>query len=65
MTTRRVRELSVRDARQEFAATINEASARGAITYLTSRGRRIAAIVPLAVADAAVEQDAHDQPPDA
>lgn len=47
-------EKSVREARDGFADVLNAAVA-GEITYITSRGRRIAAIVPLAVADQAVK----------
>jgi prevent-host-death family protein len=50
-------ELSVADARRNFADVLNDASARGRITYITSRGRRVAAVVPLPVAEAAE----HDQ----
>ena len=46
-------ELSVADARRQFADVLNSASARGRITYITSRGRRVAAIVPLSVAEGA------------
>ncbi|MFB6500524.1 MULTISPECIES: type II toxin-antitoxin system prevent-host-death family antitoxin [unclassified Streptomyces] len=46
------KELSVTDARRDFAEVLNDASARGQITYITSRGRRIAAVVPLSVAEA-------------
>jgi prevent-host-death family protein len=48
-------ELSVAETRKHLADVLNEASARGRITYITSRGRRVAAIVPLAVAEAADE----------
>ncbi|MFY1686376.1 type II toxin-antitoxin system Phd/YefM family antitoxin [Plantactinospora sp. WMMB782] len=47
-------ERSVRDAREHFADVLYAAAA-GRVTYITSRGRRIAAVVPLAVADDAVE----------
>ncbi|GAA0922618.1 type II toxin-antitoxin system prevent-host-death family antitoxin [Streptomyces thermoalcalitolerans] len=46
-------DLSVADARRRFADVLNAASARGRITYITSRGRRVAAVVPLPVAEAA------------
>jgi prevent-host-death family protein len=42
-------ELSVREVREHLADAIN-AAIRGQVTYITSRGRRVAAIVPLAVA---------------
>jgi prevent-host-death family protein len=40
---------SVRELRSELADVLNAAVA-GEITYVTSRGRRIAAVVPLPVA---------------
>ena len=42
---------SAREAREHFADVINDAI-RGRVTYITSNGRRVAAIVPLAVAEA-------------
>lgn len=51
-------EMSTADARAHLADVINAAGIRGRITYLTSRGRRVAAIVPVAVAEAA-ENHAH------
>jgi prevent-host-death family protein len=44
---------SVREVRAELADILNSAAVHGAITYVTSRGRRIAAIVPVMVAEAA------------
>lgn len=44
-------DMSVADARRQFADVLNAASAHGRITYITSRGRRIAAVVPLPVAE--------------
>jgi prevent-host-death family protein len=44
-------ELSIADFRKRIADVLNDVSARGRIVYITSRGRRIAAIVPLAVAE--------------
>jgi prevent-host-death family protein len=48
-------EMSVADARRQFADVLNDA-VRGHITYVTNRGRRIAAIVPVAIAEAAEER---------
>lgn len=45
-------EKSVRDARAQFADVINDA-VRGHVTYITSNGRRVAAVVPLPIAEAA------------
>ncbi len=50
-------EKSVRDVRANIADVIHDASVRGQITYITSRGRRVAAVVPVPVAEAA-EHDA-------
>jgi prevent-host-death family protein len=47
--------MSVRDARTHFADVLYRAAA-GRITYVTSRGRRIAAVVPLAVAEDAEDE---------
>ncbi len=48
-------EKSVRDTREHLADVLYDAAA-GRVTYVTSRGRRIAAVVPLSVADSAVEE---------
>ena len=40
------RERSAREAREHFADVINDAI-QGRITYITSHGRRVAAVVPL------------------
>ncbi|MFJ6559921.1 type II toxin-antitoxin system prevent-host-death family antitoxin [Streptomyces sp. NPDC091412] len=56
--TERSEEMSVADARRQFADVLNAASARGQITYITSRGRRVAAVVPLPIAEAADQTDA-------
>jgi prevent-host-death family protein len=53
----RATEVSVRDARQHFADVLYRAAA-GRITYITSRGRRIAAVVPLAMAEEAEDDGA-------
>lgn len=47
------KEVSVRELRASAADVLNDAAARGVITYITNRGRRIAAVVPLAVGEAA------------
>ena len=44
-------ERSAREVREHLADVINDAI-RGRVTYITSNGRRVAAIVPLAVAEA-------------
>lgn len=50
-------EMSTADARRNFAEVVNAAAARGRITYITSRGRRVAAVVPLAVAEQAEAEE--------
>lgn len=45
-------EKSVAEVRSQLAEVINEASVRGRITYITNRSRRVAAIVPVPVAEA-------------
>lgn len=49
-------EMSAAEARQRFADVLNAASARGRITYITSRSRRVAAVVPLSIAERAEEE---------
>lgn len=46
-------ERSVRDLRAGLADVLNAAAVHGTITYITSRGRRIAAVVPVPVAEEA------------
>lgn len=53
MKARIVKEMGIRDAREDFADLVNEAAVRNTITYLTNRGRRVAAVVPLDIAEAA------------
>lgn len=58
MTERREsppREMSVADVRASLADVLNDASAHGRITYVTSRGRPIALIGPLSLDHDAVE----------
>lgn len=43
-------ERTTRDVRGHLADVINDAI-RGRVTYITSNGRRVAAIVPLAITD--------------
>lgn len=48
-------ELSTAEVRANLAEVVHAASVRDRITYITSRGRRVAAVVPLPVAEAADE----------
>jgi antitoxin Phd len=45
-------DLPISDARDQLAEIVNRATYAGSVTYLTRRGRRVAAIVPLARAAA-------------
>lgn len=40
-------EIGIRELRTTLSDVLNETAVRGQITYVTSRGRRIAAIVPV------------------
>lgn len=44
-------ERSVREVRENLADVLNDTAVRGQITYVTSHGRRIAAIVPVVDAE--------------
>jgi len=44
-------EISVRELRKALAGTLNDVAVRGRIIYVTNHGRRIAAIVPVPVAE--------------
>lgn len=60
MTCMESEEMSVAEARSQFADVLNEAAVRGRITYITNRGRRYAAVVPVQVAETAEQaQDEH------
>jgi prevent-host-death family protein len=55
--------MSVRELRADLADVINAAGTRGQVTYVTSRGRRVAAVVSVAAAeqaagDAQADEDA-------
>lgn len=45
-------EIGIRELRAALSDVLNETAVRGRITYVTSRGRRIAAIVPVPDAEA-------------
>ncbi|MET9321921.1 type II toxin-antitoxin system prevent-host-death family antitoxin [Streptomyces sp. NPDC003038] len=55
-------EIGVRDLRTQLSDVLHESTVRGRITYVTSRGRRVAAIVPVDVAEAA--EAAREEPGD-
>jgi prevent-host-death family protein len=48
-----VREVGIREARAILGDLVHEAAVNGHIAYLTNRGRRVAAVVPLAIAEQA------------
>lgn len=56
-------EIGIRELRAALSDVLNETAVRGRITYVTSRGRRIAAIVPVPDAEAVEAQ--RDAPADA
>lgn len=43
--------MSVREVREDLSGVINGASGRGQVTFITSHGRRVAAMVPVAIAE--------------
>jgi prevent-host-death family protein len=45
-------EMGVKELRANLADVLNDAAVRGRITYVTSRGRRVAAVVPVTDAEA-------------
>ncbi|MFI0915232.1 type II toxin-antitoxin system prevent-host-death family antitoxin [Streptomyces abikoensis] len=57
-------EIGIRELRAALSDVLNETAVRGRITYVTSRGRRIAAIVPVPDAEAIEEgrNEAGDEP---
>ncbi|MCH6165958.1 type II toxin-antitoxin system prevent-host-death family antitoxin [Pseudonocardia alaniniphila] len=53
-------ELPISDARDHFADVLGRATYAGQITYITKRGQRVGAVVPVEVAEAAeAAEDAH------
>jgi len=55
-----VEEMSTRELRAELADVINAAGVHKQVTFVTSRGRRVAAVVSVAVAEAAAPGDQAD-----
>ncbi|MET9656372.1 MULTISPECIES: type II toxin-antitoxin system prevent-host-death family antitoxin [unclassified Streptomyces] len=45
-------EIGIRDLRAKLGDVVNDISVRGGVTYITSYGWRVAAIVPVTVAEA-------------
>ncbi|RCV49727.1 type II toxin-antitoxin system prevent-host-death family antitoxin [Marinitenerispora sediminis] len=50
-------EMSVAEFRRDLAEVINAAATRRRTTYVTNRGRRVAAMVPLDVAEREEEEE--------
>ena len=46
-------EMKTADVRHELAEVVNAAATKNRITYITNRGRRVAAVVPLHIAEKA------------
>ncbi|MDL5205092.1 type II toxin-antitoxin system prevent-host-death family antitoxin [Streptomyces sp. ALI-76-A] len=44
-------EKGIRELRSALSEVVNDAAVRGRITYITSHGRRVAAVVPVPVAE--------------
>jgi hypothetical protein len=57
------KEEPVSEIRRRLADHVTETAVSGEITYLTLRGRRVAALVPVRVADDAVRQRNQDGNP--
>jgi len=55
MSTAPAKEMSVRELRAALADVINAAGMHDQVTFVTSRGRRVAAVVSVAAAEAATE----------
>jgi prevent-host-death family protein len=53
MSETRTTETSVADLRRRLADALNDVAVRRRIVYVTSRGRRVAALVPVEVAETA------------
>jgi prevent-host-death family protein len=57
-------EIGIRELRASLSDVVNETAVYGRVTYVTSRGRRVAAIVPVPDAEAieAKRQPGEDSP---
>jgi len=55
-------EIAVTGLREQLADVLNDTAVYGRITYITRSGRRVAAIVPVPVADQVAEAAASRQP---
>jgi prevent-host-death family protein len=57
MSATKSTEIGLRELRETLSDVVLETAVRGRITYVTNRGKRVAALVPLAIAEAADEND--------
>lgn len=53
-------EKGIRELRAALSEVVNDAAVRGRITYITSHGRRVAAVVPVLEAEAIEERRQRD-----
>jgi prevent-host-death family protein len=53
-------EIGIRELRAGLSDVLNETAVRGRTTYITSRGRRVAAVVPVPQAEA-LEKAVHNR----
>lgn len=53
-----IEEISIGALRNRLADVVNAAAVRGQVVYVTSRGRRVAAVVPVPLAEAVEERRA-------
>lgn len=51
MSDPRENEISVRELRKALAGVLNDVAVRSKVVYVTNHGRRIAALVPVPVAE--------------
>ncbi len=51
MSDPRQNEISVRELRKALAGVLNDVAVRGKVVYVTNHGRRVAALVPVLLAE--------------
>jgi prevent-host-death family protein len=57
--------MTTREARARFADVVHAAAVEGRTTYITSNGRRVAAVVSLRLTEAAEHQGTRETGPEA
>lgn len=60
MSDTRENEISVRELRKTLAGVLNDVAVRGKVVYVTNHGRRIAALVPVTIAESLEQSRAAD-----